>query len=333
MTKITVKDTMGALVRIPELREIAPYLLYSPEGAPPEFDSFPIAQVKNIGWSPEGMVHGLNFLIEQFSEERAKAYFVYSPEECADEPQKKDVNVVRLTPKKIDPAKPYIVLAAGGGYSAVCSAVEAYPTAVHMVKRGYQVFVLTYRVGGKGVLSKSLTDLAAALRFIGTRGEEFQLRPDCYAIGGFSAGANLISTWGTKHAGYGAFGMPKPKAMFPVYTLIDLESEKEREAQEDAEVEGMLCTMLGEDYTQEMLEKYNICQQITADYPPCYIVCGKDDTTVPCRNSELMKESLDGNGVPCTLEAGEHAAHGFGDGTGTDVEGWPQRAVDFLESL
>ncbi len=31
------------------------------------------------------------------------------------------------------------------------------------------------------------------------------------------------------------------------------------------------------------------------------------------------------------LEEGNHAPHGFGDGTGTDVEGWPMRAISFLE--
>ena len=46
-----------------------------------------------------------------------------------------------------------------------------------------------------------------------------------------------------------------------------------------------------------------------------------------------MKERLDAAGVPAILDEGVHAAHGFGDGTGTDVEGWPKRAIDFLESL
>lgn len=31
--------------------------------------------------------------------------------------------------------------------------------------------------------------------------------------------------------------------------------------------------------------------------------------------------------------AADHAAHGFGDGTGTELEGWPERALAFLEGL
>ena len=35
----------------------------------------------------------------------------------------------------------------------------------------------------------------------------------------------------------------------------------------------------------------------------------------------------------CLHNAEYNAPHGFGDGTGTDVEGWPDKAIDFLEAL
>ena len=205
MTQFTVENTMEDMRKIPQLQEISPYLLYSRDPETSAFESMPIAGVRNIGWSPEGMVKGINFLIRQF-ENGAEMYRVYTAEECKDDPQKEHVNVVRLTPEKVDAAKPYIVLAAGGGYNAVCSATEAYPTAVTFVQRGYQVFVLTYRVGEVGLLPKPLDDLAAALRFIGRHSEEFSVDPDNYAVGGFSAGGNLITMWGTENAGYKGSG-------------------------------------------------------------------------------------------------------------------------------
>ncbi len=325
MTLFTVENTMEDMRKIPQLQDIAPYLLYSRDPDTAAFEAMPIAGVKNIGWSPEGMVKGINFLIRQF-ENGAKMYRVYTAEECKDDPQKEHVNVVRLIPEMVDADKPYIVLAAGGGYNAVCSATEAYPTAVTFVQRGYQVFVLTYRVGEKGILPKPLEDVAAALRLISRHSEEFSLDPDHYAIGGFSAGGNLISMWGTENTGYKAYGLPRPAALFPVYPVVDIKALESCE-----EERGFIKIMLGEDYTQEALEKYNVAQHIGESYPPCYIVCGKDDTTVSCKNSELLKQRLDALGIPAVLEEGEHAQHGFGDGTGTDVEGWPERAVDFLE--
>ena len=115
--------------------------------------------------------------------------------------------------------------------------------------------------------------------------------------------------------------------MFPIYTFINLKQELQRD-----EKGGIIGFMFGT-LDKDIVEKYNIAEHVDADYPPCYIVCGKDDDTVPCANSELLKELLDQAGVPAVLEEGEHAPHGFGDGTGYDVEGWPERAAAFLESL
>ena len=55
--------------------------------------------------------------------------------------------------------------------------------------------------------------------------------------------------------------------------------------------------------------------------------------SVPPVNSEQLMHLLQKACVPAILEEGDHAPHAFGDGTGTDVEGWPDRAIDFLESL
>lgn len=148
------------------------------------------------------------------------------------------------------------------------------------------MFVLTYRVGEIGILPKPLEDLAAALRFIGRHSKEFSLNPDNYAVGGFSAGGNLITMWGTENAGYKAYGLPRPTALFPVYPVVDIKALEEHEKDRE-----FIKIMLGEDYTQEAL------------------------------------------GTAAVLEEGEHAPHGFGDGTGTDVEGWPERAADFLENV
>lgn len=331
MAYLTPQNTMGELEHIPELGDMARFVMYTKDTenqAAQGFTDMPIAGAKNIGWSPEGMCAGVNLLIDQVVNKGAKAHYVYTEAECAGDAQMKNVNVIRLVPETIDPEKPFVILVSGGAYNVVCNATEALPTAVHMIARGYQVFVLSYRVGEIGIFPKPIDDMAAALRYIRAHAEEFQLNPDVYVVAGFSAGANLISTWGTTNAGYASYDLPKPKAMFPIYTVVDLKTLDDTTPNCE-----FLNTMLGVDYTKDMVAKYNIEQHIDADYPPCYIVCGKDDTTVSPKNSELMKQRLDEAGVPAILCEGEHAQHGFGDGTGTDVEGWPECALDFMEAL
>lgn len=116
MPKLTVQSTMGELARLPELGEFARYVLYTNGGydGPEGIDRQPISSVAAIGWSPEGMVNGLNFVMDRFSA-GDRGYFVYPPEECLEDPQKKDVNLIRLTPETIDPSKPWLLLIAGDG--------------------------------------------------------------------------------------------------------------------------------------------------------------------------------------------------------------------------
>ena len=286
-----------------------------------------ISELAEIGWSPEAIVTGLNEFLRAIAEGRVDLHRVYSEAEWADDELKRHVNLIRISPVNPDKAKPYIVLCAGGGYQNVCTVVEALPTARHMVDAGYTVFLMTYRVSVPGAAIAALDDLAQAFHWLEEHAAEMNIDPARCAIGGYSAGGNLIANWGCANIGWKHYGAPKPLCLFPIYALIDINA---RAAQ--SERAGILVTMLGDKW-REKLDQYSIPDHIDKDYPPCYIVCGKDDAAVPCVNSEMLKQRLDSAGIPSVLEEGGHARHGFGDGTGTDVEGWPERALKFLENF
>lgn len=322
--KITLDMTLGDIARLPQLAEYGRYIKYN--GYEPDTDpefSVPLSERGKIGAMT---MNGINFLLDCLEKGRSSLHRVYTDEECADEPEKRDVNIVRLTPESPDPHKPYVMLCSGGAYICVCHHVEAYPTAEHFVKAGYQVFVLTYRVRKPAVMPMALSDVAQAIRYIKKHEKEFGLDGDSYVIGGYSAGGNLISTWGATNVGYKAFDLPKPRAMLPIYAAVDFSWMEIPDRHS-----FFMVNMLGHSITDELIARYNVIEHIDGDYPPCYIVCGKDDDIVPCENSEKLKERLDRFGVPAVLEEAEHAQHGFCDGTGFEVEGWPERAVAFIE--
>ena len=65
------------------------------------------------------------------------------------------------------PGAPFAVISPGGGFSYVGSIHEGFPLAVALSQKGYNAFVLQYRVGGETIACE---DLAAALSYIhGTR--------------------------------------------------------------------------------------------------------------------------------------------------------------------
>lgn len=271
-------------------------------------------------WNAENMAKGLRRLQECQREENT-CFNVY--EEAQDDPQKQDVKIWHLPAGKKTEI-PFIIMASGGSYTSVCSAVESFPAAAEFNKLGYDVFVLNYRVGGEGLLPKPLEDLAAAYQYIVRNKERFRVGGE-YIVCGFSAGANLACLWGTESAGYKRYQIRKPEALILAYPLVSFRYMYEETKEE------LLTTILGRDIEQEKADQYDAARHITADYPSSYIVHCMDDSAVPAEGAKQLKELLDKHWVPVKLEIGREGGHGFGSGEGTKMEGWPERAAEFVQ--
>lgn len=341
MAKITPETTLEELSLIPELKDIQRFLTYIGQGAHAEesaaqgrqLQKMPLSVFSQMHWDPVGIAYGLNYLVE-IHRKGYDMHFVYTPEECEADPSKKDVGFFYLPPRTsggTEPARsenPFVVLCAGGGYQSVCSMAEAFPVAAAFCEMGYASFVVNYRVGQESVLPMALEDLAAVIRSIRKDAKTFFIDPDSYIVSGFSAGGNLVSMWGTDKQGYARFGLPRPKALFPIYPVTSLSLLKESGGKED-----FIRVMLGSDLSGQDLDAYSTDQLITDNYPPCYIVCCADDSDVDPRHSMLLERLLKERHIPVQLEIGEKGGHGFGLGVGTDVEGWVRRAAKFEASL
>lgn len=324
---VTKEMRFRKVKHIPTLKEASPYLIGGVGLMKHAVDFMKIEDFGKMNWNVESIVDGLNYLIE-LEQTGSHLFPVYSREECRADHSKKPVNLLHFPAKKT--GKPFVVLCAGGAYMSVCSAAEGYPVAKVFNELGYPAFVLNYRVGGSDLMPKPLDDLAAALRYIRSRAEEFHVDPDRYIVCGFSAGGNLTALWGTENHGYKTYGLPAPEALFPIYPAV---SPKLWGASDNKAVAAFQKTMFGKDPSDEILREYDALEHIGADYPPSYIVCCRDDDTVPPVNSEALKKVLDGLRIPAVLEIGEHGGHGFGEGRGTGAEGWIERAAAFAESV
>ncbi|MBQ8162390.1 MAG: alpha/beta hydrolase [Clostridia bacterium] len=222
-------------------------------------------------------------------------------------------------------ARPYILLVPGGGFVNVWNLTEGWPVAAQYNELGYHVFILTYQVRGGDILRRNMEDFASAISFIRDHAGEFHVSGD-YMTCGFSAGGYLVCLWNTEK-GYAAFDLPSPKAVFPVYPVTSWKISRERGFAPDSAVRLFGCTI------DEACDSAFEIPEHAEGFPPCALFLAAQDDLVPPDHSKTLAASLEKLGIPCRLEIGPEGGHGFADGTGMCMEGWPKRAVRWAEEL
>ena len=95
------------------------------------------------------------------------------------------------------PSGASVIVAPGGGYSALASNHEGRQVANLLNAAGVTAFVLKYRLGPKYHHPIELGDAQRAIRLVRARAQEFGVAPDRIGIMGFSAGGHLAATAGT----------------------------------------------------------------------------------------------------------------------------------------
>lgn len=216
---------------------------------------------------------------------------------------------------------PFAVVCPGGGYGMVCSFIEGTPIARRLNEQGVSVFIVYYRVREKARYPHPQDDLARAVGEILQRAEEYGVEKDHYSVCGSSAGGHLAASFGTESMGYAKYGLPKPGAIILAYPVITMDPALTHMGTHD--------NLLGKQAILAQEKAASIDEQVTENFPPCYIWCGDADKTVPPENTRRMAAALAAAGVPCCCEIFPGVDHGVGPGTGTAAEGWIDKALDF----
>ena len=315
--------TLQSLLEDERIREVAPYAIKALDLSREPLWTKTLAQLRREQWGGN-VERGMNRLFRA-AEEGTYCHRIWSETDIAADPDKAGVNLVWLPSD--DPGaddRPYLLILPGGGFVNVWNLTEGWPIADHFNAKGYHAFVLTYRVGGDRTIPHEMEDVAAALRYIRDHQAQFRGRWDRYITCGFSAGGYLVCLWSTKELGYGAFDLPKPRAMFPVYPFVSWRVAGEF-APETTGLAGL--------HLEETLRSaYEIPEHVEG-FPPCALFLAAEDTTVPPEHSRVLKRALDAQGIPCRLEICPKGGHGFADGSFMGMKGWPERAIDWYEDL
>ena len=326
--------TLGQVLSDPRIRQIAPDAIRAWDLRGEEMWNKTLGQLKEEHFGGN-LAAGFDRLFSA-AESGDWYYPLYTEDECAEDEARRGCSLVWFPSEdSVADSRPFVLLVPGGGFVNVWNLTEGWPVAAQFNRLGYHVFILTYQVSGaERLLDRNMGDFARALRLIRQHAGHFHVSGDQYITCGFSAGGYLVSLWNTPEKGYAAFRLPKPRAVFPVYPFISPkrelggdapETDTEEDMREDVRLYG--CTVW-----EAVRQAYEIPEHAEG-FPPCAIFLAAGDELVSPDHSKLLAAALDRLKIPCRLEIGPEGGHGFADGTGMCMAGWPERAVRWFESL
>jgi acetyl esterase/lipase len=163
--------------------------------------------------NPSDVVNALNHMISEVRNGRTIFYDFYTDQQKRSDRAKENTGLFFF---RGNPGSPFAIICPGGGFSYVGSLHEGFPIALELSKKGYNAFVIRYRIGGERIACE---DLAAAIAYIFTNASTLGVSTENYSLWGGSAGARMaarLSSYGT--TAYGERAYPRPATAVILYT-------------------------------------------------------------------------------------------------------------------
>lgn len=176
----------------------------------------------------------------------------------------------------------------------------------------HKSFILYYRVKSKAHFPAPMDDLAHAVEEVFQQSVKYHIDKTNFSI---------AASFGTDTMGYKKYNLPKPNAIVLAYPVITMDPTYTHKMSHDS--------LLGENATKEDEDMASIEKNVTSEYPPTFVWCGENDSTVSPENTRMMGNALENADVPHEMNIFPDAQHGVGPGTGTSAEGWINKTVDF----
>lgn len=233
----------------------------------------------------------------------------------------------------------------GGGYSSVCTAREGEPIAFAYLKKGYNCFVLNYRVNMVPYPAQ-LIDASRAILHIRENAEKYSVNPKCVFAVGFSAGGHLAGSLATLHndpnvlSALGiAEGANRPDGVVLSYPVVSAMY---------ATHHGSFINLLGgkefQEITEEEKKKLSLEYHVNEKSAPAFIWHTAEDTVVPPFGSLVLAAEYVKAGVPVKMNLYPYGAHGVAlanevTANGKDTwhqplaVGWVDDSVAFFNTL
>ena len=208
--------------------------------------------------------------------------------------------------------RPAVLILPGGGYHGV-SLREGEPIALAFMAKGYNAFVLQYRVGEVGdVYPRQLIDASRAILHIRENAEKYAIIRNKVSVLGFSAGGHLAGSLATMHndaevlmaVGCEA-GANRPDFAVLCYPVVT--------ALHNTHI-GSFKNLLGKEFdliTEEEKLRFSIEMRVDENTPPMFIWHTAEDKAVPPVGSLRLAERMIELGNVVSLKIYPYGGHGL----------------------
>ncbi len=199
--------------------------------------------------------------------------------------------------------KPAVLVLPGGGYGKT-SPREKEPVALRFVVRGYTAYALDYSCA-PARFPVALREAALAMRYIRENAQRYEVNPRMVAAIGFSAGGHLCGCLGTMYdcpevADIADAQTLRPDALGLCYPVAVSWGNTH---------EGSFINLTGDDAA--LRQRLSLDTLVRPDMPPVFLWHTRNDAAVPVRNSLLLADALDGNGVDFAMNIYRYGPHGL----------------------
>jgi acetyl esterase/lipase len=208
-----------------------------------------------------------------------------------------------------------VIICPGGGYERLAYITGGTQLAKWFNTMGVTAFVLIYRLPHSPDLVQReigpLQDAQRAMRVVRSCTAEWGIKPDKIGVMGTSAGGHLAATLATREEDVSAIEDSLDKFSFaPNYTILVspvISMGKYAHA-------GSRKNLLGENPSNEMIEKFSIELQVTPKTPPCFLVGAFNDKSVHPNNSLMFYSALLEKGVVTSFHVFPQGGHSIAVG-------------------
>jgi len=210
-------------------------------------------------------------------------------------------------PAASDRPAPIIVWVHGGGWAG---GSKAGTPAIRMVRSGFAVASINYRLSQHAIFPAQIHDCKAAIRWLRAHASEYRLDPAHVGVWGSSAGGHLVALMGTSNGVSDLEGLlGNPEQSSDVQAVVDWFGPTDFLTVGSKETRTHF--LGGDPQTiPEQARRASPMHYVSKDDPPFLVMHGDADPTVPIAQSETFAKALQGAGVDATLVNVVGGGHG-----------------------